>query len=106
MDYDSTALPTELPRPGYRGVRYTSGRGDVSSAATRRLSVGVVLNCQERGEVDLDKAKGSCTVVFHPRDLAGKFAGWAAGRLHHPGEAVPGLKTFKPMGHKTAHRPV
>ena len=45
MDYDSTALPTELPRPGFRGVGYTSGRGDLSSAAMHSLSGGSALNC-------------------------------------------------------------
>ena len=35
MDYDSTALPTELPRPESQGVRYTSVLRDVSSVAAQ-----------------------------------------------------------------------
>ena len=56
MDYDSTALPTELPRPGCRGVGYTSGRGDLSSAAMHSLSGGSALNIwRERLELHCDE---------------------------------------------------
>ncbi len=89
MDYDSTALPTELPRhshgqshgQSHRGVGYTSGWCWESSIAERHRmnavrysGAGAILHRQKRGQIDLDEAHGPGTIGVHTRDLAGKFA--------------------------------
>ena len=61
---------------------------------------------QQLRKVNLDKTNGSRAVVIYPRDLAGKFTGWAVLRLYLPGESVLKLKVVKSMRPKSANRPI
>ena len=71
-----------------------------------RLVFEAVLKRQKCCEVDCDKTNGSGAIIFHPCDLAGKFARLSAWRLQQPGELVLGLEALKSTNRKAAHRPI
>ena len=112
LSYPATATAIAIPT-SRRGEGYTSRRGNVSSIVERSaaraaelLSVEIVLQRQKRCQVYFDKAHGAGAARVNPGDLAGKFAAWAARRLHLSGKAVLRLKSLKAMGDKAANRPI